>query len=253
MTQPPYPGPDEEGAPDPTGGSEAPPPTHQPYGQPYPQQPPPYGEQPPAYGQQPYGAYGQAYGAYGQPNDLNRGWSGTAIAALVTSLTCCLGFVGAILGVIGIFRTGEGKGRGRWMAVTGIVVGLLGTVVTFGGAGYLVYLAANMVTPANAEVGMCVDTDDSGNTVNLTKATCSEKHDAEIFAVHEITADEAAEHDSDSVGAICQAASADVPAFRSGEYLSYTVYESEKIDDGDTILCLIQRTDDDALEEKVLD
>jgi len=219
MTQPPYPGPDEQGAPDPTGGSEVPPPTHQPYGQPYPQQPPPYGEQPPAYGQpygqspygqspygahgqQPYGAYGQPYGAYGQANDPNRGWSGVAIAALVTSLTCCLGFVGVILGVIGIFRTGEGKGKGRWMAVTGIVVGLLGTVGAIG-FGVLVAMGLNTITPDNAEVGMCVDVDHRDDAeIGLTEKDCTEEHDGQIYGVHELTAAEADELDRTAFGQV---------------------------------------------------
>lgn len=190
MTQPPYPGPDEEGTPHPTGGSDTPPPTHQPYGQPYPQQYPPQSP----YGQQPYGQ--QRYGASGQANDPSRGWSGTAISALVTSLTCCLGFLGVILGVIGIFRTGDGKGKGRWMAVTGIVVGLFGTVAMIG-FGVLIAIGLNTVTPDNAEVGMCIDVEHrAAAEIGLTKRDCTEEHDGQIYGVHELTAAEADELDA---------------------------------------------------------
>jgi len=61
----------------------------------------------------------------------SRGTNGLAIASLVVSLTCC-GPVGAILGFVSlgqIKRTGE---QGRGMAIAGVVIGILSSVVAVG-------------------------------------------------------------------------------------------------------------------------
>lgn len=286
MTQPPYPpypGPDD--AEQPSGGGEQPsdpaPPT-EPYGQtpypqtPYPQapgqppygqtpQPPnPYGQNPPPpnpYGQNPYGQAPQGGQPYGQSpytswqggNDPSRGTDGFSIAAFVTALTCCMGIPAVVLGIIGIRRTREGRMKGRWMAVTGIVLGVLGTLLSVAVIAGIVYLN-DVVYPENAEVGMCVDTEDADeDTIDIRKADCSESHDAEIFEVHTITATEAEEHDLDSVTEICDTAAMAEAAFRSGEFVATTIYQTESVDEDDIIVCLLERVDGADLDEKVLD
>ena len=249
--QPPYSQPGEQ------------PPGQQPYGQPpygqqpYGQQPygqQPYGQQP--YGQQPYGQpqYGQPqYGAWQGANDAERGTSGVAIAAFVLALTCCLGIPAIICGIIGIKKTGPDRQKGRWMAVTGIVLGAIGTLITAAVIIGVVWVSQNYITPDNAEVGMCVDTDEDGDSISMMKAGCSDDHDAEIFAVHEMTSAEAEEFDPDTSGGLCAARLDDQSLFASGDYEPYTVYENEDAEEGDVLVCLIQRTDGDALEEKLLD
>lgn len=98
-----------------------------------PYQPPPYGNYPPP--QQPYG-YGYPPPAYPPPL-VERPGSGMAIGALVCGilaiLSCwtivggiLLGVIGAILGVIALFGISAGRRKGGGMAVTGIILSLLG-------------------------------------------------------------------------------------------------------------------------------
>jgi hypothetical protein len=271
MTLPPYPG-SEEPEKDDNAGGQTPPPSEpppygqppygqQPYGQqPYGQQPygqppygaqqPPYGQQP-AYGQQPYGA--APYGAWQGGNDPGRGTSGVSIASFVLALTCCLGIPAIICGIIGIRKTGPNGQKGRWMAVTGIVLGAIGTLITAGVIISVVWVSQNFITPDNAEVGMCVDTDEDGDSISMLKAGCSDDHDAEIFAVHKLTRTEAEEFDPDTSGGLCAGRLDDQSLFTSGDYEPYTVYENDDAEAGDVIVCLIQRTDGDPLEEKLLD
>ncbi|MBO3089883.1 DUF4190 domain-containing protein [Cellulomonas dongxiuzhuiae] len=102
---------------------------------------PPYGAQPPYGGQPPYGAqppYGPAaYGAYGQPYGAAPlpPTDGLAVASLVTSvaglvlLAGATGPIGIGLGIGGLARIRRTGARGRGMAIAGIVVGAVGTVV----------------------------------------------------------------------------------------------------------------------------
>lgn len=96
------------------------------------------------YGQNGYGQNGYGYG-YGQPPAQGYPqWGpqplaptdGMAVASLVTGLvallTCVLGFVGPVaigLGIAGLHRTSRNGTRGRGLAVTGIVTGVLATLL----------------------------------------------------------------------------------------------------------------------------
>ena len=283
MTLPPYPGSEDPDKADNQGGDTPPPPDQPPaqppgqppYGQqPYPQQPygqqpgraaavrpatvrqqPPYGQQrrtaSSLYGQQPYGQ--PQYGAWQGANDADRGTSGVAIAAFVLALTCCLGIPAIICGIIGLKKTGPDRQKGRWMAVSGIVLGVIGTLATVGAIIAGVWFSQTFITPDNAEVGMCVDTDEDGDSISMMKTGCSDDHDAEIFAVHEMTSAEAEEFDPDTSGGLCAARLEDQSLFASGDYEPYTVYENEDAEEGDVLVCLIQRSDGDALTEKLLD
>lgn len=100
-----------------------------PYGQPQ------YGQQPP-YGQQPYGQPGYpGSGYYGEP----RRGAGLAIAALVVGifalLTCWtiiggigLGLVALVLGIVAVGRSRKDGAPGKGMAISGIVLGVLGII-----------------------------------------------------------------------------------------------------------------------------
>lgn len=133
------------------------PPTHQPYGAPPPPAPPygapaPYGQQQPAQPnpQQPYPqqGYGQQYPqpGYGQPppypyatsaptDGLALGSMITGIAAIV--LSCLYGFgllaspVALILGKVSLNRIDRSQGQlgGRGLALTGFILGIIGTVL----------------------------------------------------------------------------------------------------------------------------
>ena len=190
----------------PSYGEQGPPPqTHQEYGeQPYPQQPYPqqggqYGEQPQQpygqqggqYGQQPYGQQGEPYAGqqqgYGQwqgGNDARRGTNGTSIAAFILNLTPCglviPGWICAIIGLRQIKRDGT---KGRWAAISALVLGALWAVAIVGLALGGVYLFKNIITPDNAEAGMCVNIEHDGDSISMFKKGCGDDHDGQIVYV----------------------------------------------------------------------
>ena len=285
MTQPPsYPGSSdgEENLPPthrPYGEPEEPQPTpgeQQPYGQqpygeqqPYGQQPAPgeqqpYG-QPPGYdqqygqqyGQQPYGqqpAYGQQYGqqpygAWQGPNDAKRGTNGTSIAAFILNLTPCgLIIPGWICAVIGLRQIKRDGTKGRWAAITALVLGVVWLLV-FGAAGFgIKYLVDNVVTVDNAEVGTCVNTStNSDDEVSLLKKDCGDGHDAEIIATGTLSSDDIDGFSSEQD--FCAGAySGD--ADLSGYKLS-AVAEDVPPQDGDKYVCLAENTDGSDLTSKI--
>lgn len=198
MTLPPYPGQPEQPAP---SGQPGPPPP------PVPPAPPTYPPAPPTYPQtgSPSGPSGStpppppgppgppappappSYGQFGGANDASRPWSGLAIAAFVCSLTCCLGIPAVILGIIALTKTGASKAKGRWMAVTGIVLGVIGTLALIAGIVATVFVARGVVTPENATSGQCVTVQTDGDSVTMFDLGCSVPHNAQIFDTMTVT------------------------------------------------------------------
>lgn len=127
-----------------------------------------------------------AYQAYAGPNDGGTGYSATAIASFVCSLTCCLAVPAVILGIIGIVRTGAGKARGRWMAVTGLVLGVLGTLAMLL-AGFALSQVEGWDDVAMMSPGTCFDSNAATNgdddSIGLVdEVPCTGTHDAEVIA-----------------------------------------------------------------------
>lgn len=164
----------------------------------------PYGGSEPASGQGGYGAPGQGgYGApgqgdYGAPGGYDGGGynpygapgggyeppkktDAVSIIAFVLSLTCCLSVVGAIMGFIGLGRTKNGQRKGRWAAIAGIIIGIIGTLVVAGVVIFVVWLRGNSVLPSNASEGQCVNVSlDDEESVLLLDTDCAGDHDAEV-------------------------------------------------------------------------
>ncbi len=174
----------------PEGSDPANPPPPPPYGAPDAggaQVPPPYGQTP--YGQTPYGQapYGQeppSPSPYGQApfaSEPPKGTDPVSIIGFILSLTCCLSIVGAIMGAIGLKRTKQGRRRGRWAAVSALIIGILGTMA-FAGIIVAVVFFANTVIPVDsAAVGQCANVSSQDReSVLLLDADCEEPHDAEI-------------------------------------------------------------------------
>ncbi|GAB3866098.1 hypothetical protein GCM10028801_37850 [Nocardioides maradonensis] len=179
--------------PDPYGGA----PQSNPYGSvppPSPYTPPPtnpYGapqynpSSVPSYGGGPqYG--GPQYGGSGYPGAPAK-TDGLAIGALVASILgfcTCVGFVvGIVLGIIGLGRTKDGRAGGRGFAIAGIVIGAIGLVLSIVGGVVVALVGINqIVTPSSAKPGQCVNLSKSGDTVTMTKKSCTSSHDAEIVA-----------------------------------------------------------------------
>lgn len=265
MTLPPYPGsddnPDEGPEKDPNRAPDTGPPLP-PYGQ---SDPTPYGQQPygppgqPPYGQAPYGQvpYGQApygqqpYGAWQGGNDPATSYNGFSIAAFVLSLTCCLGIPAAVCGVIGLHQTRRDGSKGRWMAVTGIVLGVLGTLVAAAVIAFIAWFAGNVVTAENAERGMCVNTDeDDSDSVALMQEDCSSEHDAQIYAIHVLQASEVAT-ELDPVRICTEELGVDAARAMNDGLSVYSVTEHDDPEAGDRIVCLLENADGEKLSEEL--
>ncbi|PFG18994.1 DUF4190 domain-containing protein [Serinibacter salmoneus] len=109
-------------------------------------------------GESPYAAAGQGYPPGGQPEQQyavpqypgqqypgqqyaapqymgpqytgpQREWDGVSVAAFVTALLGLM-IVPLVLGILGLGRTRDGVRQGRWMAVVGLVLGIVQTLFT---------------------------------------------------------------------------------------------------------------------------
>lgn len=227
------------------GGSYPPPPPGQgssPYGSPgQPGYGQPYGQGP---GQPPYGAPpGQGgFGTSGGSTPTD----GVSIASLVLSVLCCTGLIGIILGIVGLGRTKNGQRKGRWAAVSGIVIGVLSLFVVGGVVLFGFVLANTVVTPGNAEAGQCVDIDEDAGTVVMTKAECADEHDGEIVGVEEITDANQGDVEAGIVEYCGQVLSADdlatIQADSSLE-LSAVIEDPDDVTVGDTLICYVEGDD----------
>lgn len=194
-----------------------------------------------------YHSYGAVPPHGGAPLD------GVSVGALVTALLCCTGPVGAVLGVIGIFRTKGGRRRGRWMSVVGIVVGSLATIAMIATFVGLFWVGVNVLPESQARVGQCVDTSRLGDSNNLWKADCDEAHDAEIIAVGRLDQALLADLEGSSPRAFCRGLAA--PEYsdvvRGDQYRIdwSTDAIGDTADVGDAFACYVERADGKSLTE----
>lgn len=204
------------------------------------------GDQPPA---NPYGGYGSF-----EPGAPVPRTDGVSIAAFVCALTCCAGPVGVGLGIAGIVRTKGGQRRGRWAAVTGVVLGSIATLALVAGFVGVVLVGTKTVFEEDASVGQCVNTGFLGTeSDDLWKATCSEEHDAEIVATVVAVADMEADYEAGvPISEICAPfvddAYADVvddPAYRMD---FATDAFDEEVSDGDWLICYLERADGEKID-----
>lgn len=223
------------------------------YGGPPPPSQDPYGSTPyPGGGQPPQNPYGSAPYPGGQPEGQKT--DGVSIAAFVTGILCCAP-VGVILGFIGLRRTKDGQRKGRWAAVTGLILGSLGILAWIGATVFIVFIVNNVVTPDNAEVGQCISIDEDNGEVSMLKKECDEKHDGEIVAVEELDSDTASTAEDLQV-AYCNEIidEADLTTIlgRDDIELQAVFEDPDNVEDGDHIVCYVEATSGD-LDEKVLD
>ncbi|EKX63055.1 DUF4190 domain-containing protein [Streptomyces ipomoeae] len=146
----------------------------------------PYQAQPQPWGQ----AWGRTYPALQPPPAVN----GLAIAALVFGLLCLLPGVGLLLGVVALVQIRKKGERGKGMAVAGIVLSTIGTLLVTlafatGGArdawdGFR-DAASGAGTTFSVEKGECFDTPSGsleGYAYDVDTVPCEGEHDAEVFA-----------------------------------------------------------------------
>ncbi len=211
----------------------------------------PYGQQPGnPYGGSSGGGYGGGYGGGlqgfgGGPGGQPPKTDGVSIASFVLSLLCCTGLIGLILGFVGLSRTKNGQRKGRGFAIAGIVLGVLSLLVAAGGIVFVVYFANTVVTPDNAKVGQCIDTERDGGTVLLTKAECNEEHEAEVVAVVEVT-DENREDIANGMAVFCITAIAEEDQDAVTPYLKdldAVIQDPDDVSVGDTLVCYVEPSD----------
>ena len=90
------------------------------------------------------------------------------------------GWICAIIGLRQIKRDGT---KGRWAAISALVLGAVWAVAIVGLALGGVYLFKNIITPDNAEAGMCVNIDHDGDSISMFKKGCGDDHDGQIVYV----------------------------------------------------------------------
>lgn len=127
---------------------------------------------------------------------------GISVAALACSLTCCAAPVGIGLGIAGIVRTAAGRRTGRWMAVAGLVLGVVGSItLVVGGAALVRWVDEQDVDDEQAAaehlridqlkagdcVGMAIE---DYRYIDITAASCTEPHEAEIVYASRFTSEE---------------------------------------------------------------
>ncbi|MFE0625618.1 DUF4190 domain-containing protein [Streptomyces sp. NPDC058864] len=148
-------------------------------------QPPPY----PSYPHQP--ALPPALPPAPQRAPLN----GPAVAALVTGLLCMMPVVGVVLGTVALVQIKRTGARGRGMAVTGLVLSAVGTLlcalVLAGGAGDFVRGFKEGVRDGARDGGAhslrrgeCFDTSGGGGleapAADMDTVPCTQRHAAEV-------------------------------------------------------------------------
>lgn len=218
--------------------------------------PPPPPAQPGGYGAPPPPG---SFGGYGAPapfgNELPPKTDGVSIASLVTALLCCTGPVAVVLGIVGIRRTKGGQRKGRGLAVAGLVIGVLATIGLIGGGIAIAVFAKSAISLDEAQAGQCFNTnDDNPDAIVLLEKDCTEKHDGEIIATTEVTADNL-DAAKDQSGSICASLVADdelqqLDAVRPRLDFKAITETPDDINVGDHIVCYV--TSDTKLTAPVL-
>lgn len=182
---------------------------------------------------------------------------GISIASFVCSVLCCTAPVGVGLGIAGLVRTKGGRRRGRWAAIWGTMLGVVGTIgmlVAFAG---LVWLGLTTVPEDEAEVGQCVNTSSFFDSNDLWTAECDEEHDAEIVAAGELDDELVAVRRGDSVDGFCRGLAGEAYASVLADPDFELDWSTDAVDDeievGDHFACYVQRVDGDKLDAPLTD
>ena len=170
-----------------------PPPSYPPTAQFPPVAPPGYGQ--PGYGQPAYGPPGYGPPVYAAP--YNDSMNGFAVASFVLSF--CGGLLSLIFGLIALRQIKRNGGRGRGLAIAGIVISCLWFLAIAGGVVYAIATDADRnasgqitsggrVSVTDLKVGDCVnDIEEDKQVLSLPAVPCAQPHDAEVFAIFELT------------------------------------------------------------------
>ncbi|MFI0485497.1 DUF4190 domain-containing protein [Actinomadura sp. 9N215] len=153
---------------------------------------------------------------YGPPSQDGK-TNGMAIAAFVTGLLGCFGVLGLILGIVALRQIGDRGGKGRGLAIAGIILSCLWLVC--GGVGYALRAGGDSGSTSSGDagkspsvtqtkpkkvdvtkmkVGDCIN-DNKGTSTTATGAPvevetvkivpCGGPHDGEVLAVFKLPND----------------------------------------------------------------
>ncbi|TCJ30091.1 hypothetical protein [Nocardioides jejuensis] len=194
--------------------------------------------------QPPPPGYGSAY----RPPTPPTPYDGVSIAAFVCALTCCAAPVAIGLGIAGIVRTAGARRRGRWMAVSGLVIGLVATVVGAALTIGLIVLGANSFDTPSAVPGDCLDVTHAFDGTDYWGASCYGPHDGEIVAAGTLGREGAAKAAALSEADWCKAAVPDdvLTLLKGGEFTLGMVtdaWDPTSPEAGDSWFCYAERTD----------
>lgn len=157
-----------------------------------PEQPPPYpsGYPPPGYGYSQYPAQPPVY-------PTQRTTNGFAVAALVLGV---VGFIwicavmAVIFGIIALTQTKGGRQQGRGMAIAGLVLAGLWTVVLAVAIALVVVTAgsSSSVRATDVEVGDCIKDvpTNVSDVFRVPKVSCDKPHHSEVFAIFRVSGNE---------------------------------------------------------------
>ncbi|MBD8868932.1 DUF4190 domain-containing protein [Nocardioides donggukensis] len=188
--------------------------------------------------------------------------NGLAIVGFVLNLTpmglVLPGWVCAVIGLRQIRRDGT---RGRWAAVTALVMGAVWAVAITVAVALVVYLSTRIVSPEDLEAGTCVSSDDiadgSESIGLITEADCDEEHDGEVYAIHEITRGEAKGFTPDTAGEICYdeliATGVELPPLGRAGLAPYPILSVPSPGAGDLIACTLRQEDGERLDRRYVD
>ena len=241
---------------------------------------PPYGEPtspaepaappPPAYGQpaaQP--AYGQppAQPAYGQPaypqyapQGSGEPGKGMAVAALIISFfgCTCLGALVAIpMAIVVLVRGKDGRNHGKGLAITALIISVLSLVAGIAIAVALGSYVSQFKSVNDLNAGQCITakglTDEDAESVTEIKSvSCSTKHDAEVLATVELTADQAKGYSDSDPEEVCgPAIEAAGKTAVLAEDISVTALTEPDPGKGDTVACVAYHVDGSKLTSKL--
>jgi hypothetical protein len=241
------------------------PPAPSPYGEPAAPPPPapaaPGAPQPPPYGQPGYAQPGYAQPAYAQvpygaPAPAAPG-RGMAITSLILSCLCCLSVVGIPLAIVVLVRSRNGENHGKGLAIASLIIGVISLLATVGIVVSSVLYFSAYKSVNELEAGDCISanglTDQNADSVDsIHTVSCSDKHDGEVLAITEVTAELADDFGSMDPQTTC------TPAIEAAgktsvvtEGITVTALTVSDPAVGDNIACVAYRTDGTSLTGKL--
>jgi hypothetical protein len=123
-----------------------------------------------------------------------RSTTGFAIASLILGI---IGFVwifallSVIFGIIALNRTKGGRQHGRGMAITGLVLSGVWTLILVAVVVGLVISGEGSVRATDVRVGDCIETTpaEGANVKRMPKVSCDKPHQGEVYALLPVSGD----------------------------------------------------------------